>query len=112
MFKDIEHWCTSCVNCEMRNTSKYKCKALLLPIPVAGPFDRLSVDVLGPFPVSHSGNRYVVCFTNYLTKWPEIFAAPTAEARVIVQFLMTEILPGHGDPRVPFLDRGRTAYTS
>ena len=62
-----------CMNCEMRNTSKYKRKALLLPIPVAGPFDRLSVDVLGPFPVSHSGNRYVVCFTNYPDKMARDF---------------------------------------
>ena len=107
MFKDIEHWCMSCVDCEMRKTPKYKRKAPLLPIPVAGPFDRLSVDVLGPFPVSHSGNRYVVCFTEYLTKWPEIFAVPNAEAHVTARLLTTEILPRHGAPRVLLSDRGK-----
>ena len=107
MFKDIEHWCMSCVDCEMRKTPKYKRKAPLLPLPVAGPFDRLSVDVLGPFPLSHSGNRDVVCFTDYLTKWPEIFAVQAAEAHVIARLLTTENSPRHSAPRVLLSDRGK-----
>ena len=49
----------------MRKTPKYRQKAPLLSIPVSAPFDRLSVDVLGPLPKTHAGNRYVVCFTDY-----------------------------------------------
>ena len=60
----------------MRKTPKYGRKAPLLPIPVSAPFDRLSVDVLGPFRKTHAGNRYVVCFTDYLTKWLEAYSDP------------------------------------
>ena len=107
MFTDIEHWCKSCVDCQMHKTPKYKRNAPLLPIPVTGPCNRLSVDVLGPFPVTHSGNRYVVCFTDYLTRWPEVYAVPTAEAPVIAKFIATEILPRHGAPRVLLSDYGK-----
>ena len=56
MYKDIQHWVRS--------------RSPLLPIPVEGAFYRLVVDSLGPFPESYSGNRYVVVFSDYLTRWP------------------------------------------
>ena len=86
---------------------KYKRKAPLLPIPVTSPFDRLSVDFLGSSPVTHSGNRSVVCFTDYLTKWPKVYAIPTAKAPVIVKLIATEILSRHGASRVLLSDRGK-----
>ena len=52
-------------------------------IPVERPFDRVCVDVLGPLPISDLGNRYVVVFTDSLTKWPEAFAIKSADADVI-----------------------------
>ena len=107
MFTDIEHWCKSRVDCQMHKTPKYKRKAPLLPIPVTSPFDRLSVDFLGSSPVTHSGNRSVVCFTDYLTKWPKVYAIPTAKAPVIVKLIATEILSRHGASRVLLSDRGK-----
>ena len=47
--------------------------AIAYAIPVEGPFDRVACDVMGSFPVSKSGNRYVVVFSEYLTKWCECF---------------------------------------
>ena len=52
MFKDTEHWVKSCRHCCMKKSPKHNRKAPLLLIPVEGAFSKLSVDVLGPFPVS------------------------------------------------------------
>ncbi|KAK0136443.1 hypothetical protein N1851_027445 [Merluccius polli] len=38
---------------------------------VGAPMERVGVDVLGPFPVTDSGNRYVLVAMDYFTKWPE-----------------------------------------
>lgn len=46
-------------------------KAPLTPIPVAGPFDRMGVDIIR-FPKSYSGNQCAVVFMDYLTEWPEV----------------------------------------
>ena len=40
---------------------------------------RLGVDVL-QLPTSNTGNRYVVCFVDYLTKWVEDFATSDQRA--------------------------------
>ena len=79
MFADVNHWCCSCCDCAMRKSPRNRHKAPLLPIPVEGPFDRGACDVMGPFP----GNRYVVVFSEYLTRWCECFPVPSTEVPVI-----------------------------
>ena len=44
----------------------------LVPLPVAGAFNRVGVDVV-QFVPSHSGNKYAIVFIDYLTKWVEVF---------------------------------------
>ena len=70
-------------------------------------FDRVAVDVLGPFPPSNRGNRYVVVFSDYLTRWCEAFPVPNVEATVISIFLVDEVIARHGAPRVLLSDRGK-----
>ena len=49
MFKDVEHWSKSCVDCAMRKSPRNTKRAPLLPLPVDGAFDRVAIDALGPF---------------------------------------------------------------
>lgn len=105
MFKDIEHWCKSCIDCAMRKNPKTRAKAPLLPIPVEGAFDRVAVDCLGPFPPSHSGNRYIIVFSDYLTRWPEAFAVKSIDATVVSRLLIDEIFARHGAPHTLLSDR-------
>lgn len=106
MYSDVEHWCKSCVDCSMRKTPKNRTKAPLLPIPVEGAFDRVAVDCLGPFPPSTLGNRYIVVFSDYLTRWPEAFAVSTIDAPTIARLLVDEIVARHSAPRTLLSDRG------
>lgn len=112
MFSDIKHWCKSCCDCAMRKTPRNRHKAPLLPIPVQDAFDRLACDVLGPFPVSKSGNRYVVVFSEYLTKWVEAFPVSSFEAATIARLLVDEIFTRHGAPRTLLSDRGSNFLSS
>lgn len=112
MFADVNHWCRSCCDCAMRKSPRNRHKAPLLPVPVEGPFDRVACDVMGPFPVSKSGNRYVVVFSEYLTKWCECFPVPTTEASVIARLLVDEIFCRHGAPRTLLSDRGSNFLSS
>ena len=106
MFKDVEHWCKSCVDLAMKKSPRNTKRAPLLPLPVEGAFDRVAVDVLGPFKPSNRQNRYIVVFSHYLTRWCEAFPVPSVEANVIARLLVDEIIARHGAPRVLLSDRG------
>ena len=112
MFKDIEHWCRTCIDCAMRKRPRHHHKAPLLPIPVQGPFDRLAMDILGPLPTTHDGNRYILVFSDYYTRWPEAYALPSIEAPRIAQLLVDEILARHSTPRTLLSDRGSNFLAS
>ena len=112
MYKDVEHWCTSCIDCSMKKVPRGKKKAPLLPIPVEGAFDRVAMDVLGPFPVTNDGNRYIVVFSDYYTRWPEAFALPSTEASLIANLLVDKILARHGAPKTLLSDRGSNFLAS
>jgi len=105
MFADIQHWVLSCSHCQMKSPRQRQ-TAPVLPIAVEGPFHRVAVDCLGPFPVTHSGNRYIVVFSDYLTRFPEAFAVHSIDAATIADLLVNEIMARHGDPRTLLSDRG------
>ena len=107
MYKDITHWIETCKDCASKKSPKRNATAPMQSIPVEGPFDRVCVDVLGPLPTSDNGNRYVVVFTDSLTKWPEAFAIKSAGADVIAQLFVEELVSRHGAPRTLLSDRGK-----
>ena len=90
----------------MKKSPRNRHRAPLLSKPVENAFDRVAVDCLGPFPRSNAGNRYVVVFTEYLTRSPEAFAVPNIDARTIANLLVEKILAHHGAPRTLLSDRG------
>ena len=59
----------SCQDCSTpKKTPRNSKKATLFSISVSDAFDRVAVDVLGPFPASRKGNMYIVVFSDYLTR--------------------------------------------
>nr|GEV06688.1 reverse transcriptase domain-containing protein [Tanacetum cinerariifolium] len=55
-------------------------------IQVCEIFDVWGIDFMGPFP-SSQGNKYILMVVDYLSKWVEVKALPTNDARVVVKFL-------------------------
>ena len=112
MYSGIQHWCRSCCDCAMKKTPRNRHKAPLIPIPVQDAFEIICCDVVGPFPVSKLGNRYVVVFTDLLSKWPDAFAVPSVEAATIARLLVDEIFARHGAPRKLLTDRGSNSLSA
>ena len=84
----------------------------MLSIPVSGPWELGATDCCGPFPESNSGNRYVVVFTDYCTRWVEAFAVPNIEAKTIARLLVDDIMGRHGASRKLLSDRGSNYLSS
>ena len=60
------------------------------PILVGRPVQHVGVDVL-QLPPTVNGNRNVVVFMDYLTKWPEAFATADQTAETIARLLVEQI---------------------
>nr|GEX38954.1 reverse transcriptase domain-containing protein [Tanacetum cinerariifolium] len=63
-----------------------------------------SGNFMGPFPSSR-GNKYILVAIDYLSKWVEVKALPTNDARVVVKFLKS-LFARFETPRAIISDRG------
>ena len=50
---------------------------------VGNPFQRVSVDAMGPFRESANGNRYLVTLYDPFSKWPEAIPVPDLKAQTV-----------------------------
>ena len=83
----------TCPICNKNKKAKTKPKAGLRNFRAGAPMEHVHMDILGPFPPSQLGNRYILLMIDQFMKWVEIHAIPeqTAEqtARIAVnQFFM------------------------
>jgi hypothetical protein len=61
---------------------------------------------VGPIHTSLKGNKYLVVFTDFATRWPEAFAVSSITAPVIADLLFKQIICRHGAVKVLLSDRG------
>ena len=57
-------------------------------------------------PVTELGNRHVVVFQDFLTKWSLVFLVPDHKAVRLVKLLTEEVIPCLGSQRPYFLIEG------
>ena len=104
MRQDIVTWCRTCVTCATRRVGR-AIRPPLIPLPVAGAFNRIGVDII-QFVLLKQGNKYAVVFIDYLTKWVEAFTVPDQTALTIAKLLVEQVITWHGVPQELLLDRG------
>ncbi|GBN68755.1 hypothetical protein AVEN_221204-1 [Araneus ventricosus] len=56
---DVEKWCRECHTCGAQKGPRTRTKGLLQRYNVGALFERMALDILGPFPVTTKGNLYV-----------------------------------------------------
>ena len=106
MLVAIDHWCRACEECARQKTPKRRVPHPMLSMPVTStPFEFVGVDVLGPLPRSTHGNRFIVVFSDYCTRWPEAFAIRNQKATTIADSLL-EVVTRYGTPKVLLSDQG------
>jgi len=74
---------------------------------VGAPFERIAVDIAGPFPGSDRGNRYLLVTMDYFTKWPDVYAIPNQEASTEADVLVSNFFCCFGVPMELHSDQGR-----
>ncbi|CAF1039823.1 unnamed protein product [Brachionus calyciflorus] len=107
MLRDTSKWIRSCKVCAQIKNPKPK-RANLIPIEGATkPFDMVGVDILGPLPETGRRNKYIVIFTDYLSKWAEALATDRIDAKTIAKILLNLVITRHSVPGKLLSDQGR-----
>ncbi|CAF4559739.1 unnamed protein product, partial [Rotaria socialis] len=107
MKQSIIQYIQSCLLCQQYNISRTKKPGRLQPIPPPeGPFQLIGMDYCGPFKPTPRGNQYVLCLTDYFTRWVVAVAVPDCSAKTTAEALFNAFICKYGVPAVIRSDQG------
>ena len=105
--QDVEAWCRKCKVCAATKGPQTRSRGQLKQYNVGAPFERIAIDIAGPFPVTKDGNKYILVAMDYFSKWPEAYAIPNQEAVTVAQVLVDNLICRFGVPLEIHSDQGR-----
>ena len=105
LFKDAHQFVSTCDKCQRMGNISRKDEPPMHPILEVEVFDLWGIDFIGPFPASYS-NLYILLAVDYVSKWVEAIPTRTNDAKVVAQFLHSNIFSRFGTPRALIIDNG------
>ncbi|CAM5074398.1 unnamed protein product [Natator depressus] len=107
MGKDVSTYVRSCEVCQRVEKPQDQVKAPLQPLPITEvPFQRVAVDILGPFPKkTPRGKQYILTCMDFATRWPEAVGLSNTRAKSACQAL-ADIFARVGCPSHILTDAG------
>ena len=101
----------SCDTCASDKVPSKSPKAPMGHLQSGAPWDMIALDYLGPFPVTASGNRYILVLTDHFTKYVEVIAVPNQQAEDCAYRIINDVISRWGTPLKIHTDQG-TAFES
>ena len=88
MVKDVSRHIRNCGVCKSIKSGKTH-QAPLKPLVVTKPLEMVSMDVVGPLPVSNQGNKYIITMMDQFSRWPAAYPVADMTAETVVQCIKT-----------------------
>ena len=107
MSQDCSLYVHSCVDCSTQKKANLTARAPLINYQAGNPLDRVHIDILGPFPISRSGNRYVLMLIDQFTRWLEAYPLPDQTAEQVARVVVDQFIARFGSPLYIHSDQGR-----
>ena len=70
------------------------------------PMQIIAMDIMGPFPKSRNGNKYILVVSDYFTRWVEAYAIPNQEATTVAVKLIDSMFCRYSIPEQLHSDMG------
>ena len=105
LFKDAHRFVSTCDKCQRMGNISRKDEPPMHPILEVELFDLWGIDFMSPFPASYN-NLYILLAVDYVSKWVEAIPTRTNDAKVVAQFLRSNIFSRFGTPRALITDNG------
>ena len=105
LFKDAHQFVSTCDKCQRMGNISRKDEPPMHPILEVELFDVWGIDFMGPFPASYN-NLYILLAVDYVSKWVEAIPTRTNDAKIVANFLCSNIFSRFGTPRALITDNG------
>ena len=93
-----------CAKCLVVKASQPCGKGCLKPREPVAPWETVSIDLMGPYPRTSRGKRFILVATDIMSRWVEAFAVPNAEINTIAPIVECEVFMRCGYPRILLTD--------
>lgn len=104
---DVETYVKNCLSCQKRKNPVGPTRAPLQRFQeVTKPFQRVSMDIVGPLLPTKKNNRYLITFVDHFTKYPIMAATHNQTAETVAKVFVTEVISKYGCPETLLTDRG------
>lgn len=88
--KDVTDYCRSCDICQKTiQKGRVPCAPLHKMPVISVPFQRVAIDLIGPFQVSSAGNRYVLTVVDMATRFPEAVPLKKIDTVTVAEALLS-----------------------
>ena len=95
----------SCPSCQKMDKTRPKHMTMQEREVVTIPFERVAIDLVGPFPTARGGFKYLLTCIDMATRWPEAIPLRRTTTRIVLEQL-TNIFSRCGFPATIVTDNG------
>ena len=104
----MQRYCQKCVSCSLRKRTTQKKTAPMQLFPdLDNIFSSISIDILGPLPISSSGFKYILTVCCLASRYIEAIPLADTSSESIAKGLVKEIFCRHGCPRYLLSDNAK-----
>jgi hypothetical protein len=104
--KDVRIHIINCLTCAKRKVAG-TCKAPPQPFPIAEYiWQRMAMDIVGPFPVSKKGNNHILVMLEYVTRYAIAVPLKSTTAQTIIRKFIKHVVNEEGIPSKILTDQG------
>ena len=88
LHSEVKQLSRACVDCQIAD-KKAPLPAPLHPLPIIDvPFQRIGMDMVGPFLTTAAGNRFILVVVDYATRWAEAFPLRSTDSKSVADQLL------------------------
>jgi hypothetical protein len=110
--KDAADWHDSCESCQRHRVPRHAPFGHFSSLRALEPFSVTAMDLIGPLPTTSGGNKYILVWTDYFTRWTEAVAIPNKKAKTVARAYWNEIVCRWGPPLRLLTDCGKEFINS
>jgi transposase InsO family protein len=106
MEEEINLCIAECFFCQTSKSRKARECAPLQGTMVGEPFERIAIDISGPYFPSKHGHRYILAIIDYFSKFPVLIPLRRVDANTVARKVLQHWIVLFGAPEVIHSDRG------